>query len=48
VSPSCPVSSGAGGGADPLARFTQMTDRLVRGLLVAEGVLVQAEFDESE
>jgi SAM-dependent methyltransferase len=37
---------GRGGG--PLARFARMTDKLLRGRLVAAGVLTESDFDELE
>jgi SAM-dependent methyltransferase len=36
----------AGRGGDPMARFMQMTDELVRDRFVAAGVLSDADFDE--
>jgi SAM-dependent methyltransferase len=33
-------------GGDPLARFEQMTEKLVRDRMVAAGVLTEADFDE--
>ena len=35
-----------GRGGDPQARFVQMTDALLRGPVVAAGVLTEADFDE--
>jgi hypothetical protein len=35
-----------GRGGDPLARFAQMTDELLRARFVAAGVLTEADFDE--
>ena len=37
-----------GRGGDPMARFVQMTDKLLRGRIVAAGVLTEADFDELE
>jgi SAM-dependent methyltransferase len=37
-----------GRGGDPLARFVQMTDKLVRGRVVAAGGLTEADFEELE
>src|SRR5262249_7074035 len=33
-------------GGDPMARFVQMTDQLVRARFIAAGVLPEADFDE--
>jgi hypothetical protein len=33
-------------GGDPMARFMQMTDELLRAIFVAAGVLTEADFDE--
>jgi hypothetical protein len=35
-----------GRGGEPIARFFQMTDALLRDRLVAAGVLTEADFDE--
>jgi hypothetical protein len=35
-----------GRGGDPMARFVQMTDELLRERFVAAGVLTEADFDE--